>query len=302
CAYLKANYPAEFLAAVVSNQGGYYSAYAYLSEARRNGIEILLPDINRSRYHYKGKHDKIRMGFMAINNLKLSTVKNIVKVRKKSFFKSLKDFFERMEVDFSDAMALTNAGCFSALEPDLTHKEVAFQVAGYYLQEREGSRRIDFANQAKSRSLSDQERMKLEVESFGFPVSQHPLEPYLEIFKGKIKKAENLDQYEGEIINLLGVFITRKVTSTKNKKRMSFVTFEDETDIYECVMFPKVFEEYGDLLHWESLFVLQGKVEQEWGYYTVTIQKLGSLPKIVEKMTGEKSRPPEMKTKKLAMM
>jgi len=242
------------------------------------------------------------MGFMAINNLKLSTVKEIVKVRKKGFFRSLKDFFERVELDFSDAMALTNAGCFSALEPDLTHKEVAFQVAGYYLQEREGSRRIDFANQAKSRSLSDQERMKLEVESFGFPVSQHPLEPYLEIFKGKIKKAENLDQYEGEIINLLGVFITRKVTSTKNKKRMSFVTFEDETDIYECVMFPKVFEEYGDLLHWESLFVLQGKVEQEWGYYTVTIQKLGSLPKIVEKMTGEKSRPPEMKTKKLAMM
>jgi error-prone DNA polymerase len=302
CAYLKAHYPAEFLAAVVTNQGGYYSTYAYLSEARRMGIEILLPDINLSNYQYKGRQGKIRMGLMTISNLKLSTVKAIVKARKNGFFESLEDFFRRMDIDFSDAMALTNAGCFAALEPDMSHKEIAFQVAGYYLQDKSDEREVNFASKAQNDALSDRERMKLEIESFGFPVSQHPLEPYLDIFKNKVKKARDIEKYGGQTINLLGVFITRKVTSTRNRKRMAFVTFEDETDIYECVMFPEVFEAYGDLLNWESLFVLKGKVEEAWGCYTITIKKLGSLSKIVEKMTGRKTRSPDIKTKKIAMI
>mgnify|MGYP006279861689 CR=1 FL=1 len=302
CAYLKAHYPAEFLASVVTNQGGYYSTYAYLSEAKRMGIEILLPDINFSNYQYKGKENKIRIGFMTIKNLKLSTVKAIVKGRKNGYFESLEDFFHRMDIDFSDAMALTNAGCFVALEPDLNHKEIAFQVAGYYLQDKHSGREIDFSSKAQQTPLSNVERMKLEIESFGFPVSQHPLEPYLDVFQGKVKKAQDIDKYLGQTINLLGVFITRKITSTKNRKRMAFVTFEDETDIYECVMFPGVFEAYGDLLNWESLFVLKGKVEEAWGYYTITIQKLGSLPKIMEKMTGKQFRSPDIKTKKIAMV
>tara|TARA_Y100000031_G_C8137517_1_gene345989 strand:- start:665 stop:934 length:270 start_codon:yes stop_codon:yes gene_type:complete len=65
---------------------------------------------------------------------------------------------------------------------------------------------------------------------------------------------------------------------------MEFVTFEDETDIYECVMFPKVFAKYGDLLHWEKLFIVRGKVEKAFGVFTVTIEKLGSIQQVVKKM------------------
>ncbi len=61
CAYLKAHFPAEFLAAVVSNQGGFYSAFAYLGEARRWGIAILPPHINRSFKEYRGNAKRIRM-------------------------------------------------------------------------------------------------------------------------------------------------------------------------------------------------------------------------------------------------
>ena len=70
CAYLKAHFPAEFLAAVISNQGGFYSSYAYMSESRRFGIKILQPDINTSDWRWKGKKNKIRMGFMSIKKLK----------------------------------------------------------------------------------------------------------------------------------------------------------------------------------------------------------------------------------------
>ncbi|HIN27119.1 MAG TPA: DNA polymerase III subunit alpha, partial [Candidatus Marinimicrobia bacterium] len=74
CAYLKAYFPAEFLAAVIANQGGFYSPYAYLSEARRFGIRIMPPHINRSFREYRGRKDRIRMGFMAIRNLQAKAI------------------------------------------------------------------------------------------------------------------------------------------------------------------------------------------------------------------------------------
>jgi DNA polymerase III alpha subunit len=65
---------------------------------------------------------------------------------------------------------------------------------------------------------------------------------------------------------------------------MEFVTFEDETDIYECVMFPRSFQLYGDLLNWEKLFILRGKVEVAFGVFTITIEKLASLPAMIRKL------------------
>ncbi len=65
---------------------------------------------------------------------------------------------------------------------------------------------------------------------------------------------------------------------------MEFLTLEDETDIYECVLFPEVFRKYGDLLHWEKLFLLRGTVEEAFGVCTVTIEKLVSLPRNINKL------------------
>ncbi|GIS53277.1 hypothetical protein Ct9H90mP29_03190 [bacterium] len=112
CAYLKAHFPAEFLAAVISNQGGYYSSYAYMSEARRFGINILHPDINASGYHWYGKNTEIRVGLMSIKRLRQKAIDLILDERKAGKFDCLDDFLFRVDLDLADAMALTNAGCF----------------------------------------------------------------------------------------------------------------------------------------------------------------------------------------------
>ena len=65
---------------------------------------------------------------------------------------------------------------------------------------------------------------------------------------------------------------------------MEFLTLEDETDIYECVLFPEVYQKYGDLLLWENLFIVRGKVEKSFGVITVTIEKLGRLSKMAKAM------------------
>jgi len=285
CAYLKAHYPAEFLAAVISNQGGYYSAYAYLSEARRFGIKILPSYINTSWREYRGRKDRIRMGFMAIKKLQSKAIDAILAERKAGNFRSLNDFLVRVDIDLADAMALTNAGCFAELEPEINHKEIAFKVANYYLQDGVGKPvRIPYSREP----LTRQERLTLEIESFSFPISKHPLERYLPALGDKVRKAKDIPQYVGQTINLAGVYVTRKVTSTKKREPMEFVTFEDETDIFECVMFPDAYKEFGDLLNWESLFVIRGKVEVAFGVYTLTVEKLGSLRRIVEKLVSKK--------------
>jgi DNA polymerase III alpha subunit len=223
------------------------------------------------------------MGFMAINGLQEKAVERILETRKSGLFKSLEDFFFRVDIDFADSMALTKAGCFADLEPQLTYQEIALRVACAYLSEEKAAPPQSYAPQ---NTLTGEEKVKLEIESFGFPVSQHPLQKYLSTLNGHVKKAKDIPAYEGQTIDLAGVLITRKLTSTKKSEPMEFVTFEDETDIYECVMFPDAFREYADLLNWETLFIVRGKVEAAFGVHTVTIGKLFSLVKMVKKISA----------------
>jgi error-prone DNA polymerase len=286
CAYLKAHFPAEFLAAVITNQGGFYNPYAYLSEARRFGIRIMPPHINRSFREYRGRKDRIRMGFMAIRNLQAKAIDAILNERKSGDFASLADFLARVDIDLSDAMVLTNAGCFVELEPEITHKDIAFRTAHFYLQ---NENRAPLTVPTLTGNLSRQEKRKLEIDTFGFPISEHPLLNYLPYLGKRIKKAKDIHLYIGKTIALAGIAITRKITATRNRQPMEFVTFEDETDLYECVMFPEAYETFGDLLNWETLFLIQGKVEKAYSVYTVTIEKLISLTQMIKKIKETKT-------------
>ena len=78
---------------------------------------------------------------------------------------------------------------------------------------------------------------------------------------------------------------------TRQSEPMEFLPLEDETDIYECVLFPDVFKEYGDLLHWETLFIIRGTVEQSFGVYSVTIEKMGSLQQWVRRFNRNTELP-----------
>ncbi len=296
CAYLKAHYPAEFLAAVISNQGGFYSTYAYLSEARRWGIKILPPDVNDSNREYKGKENRIRMGLMSISGLRKAAIETILEERKAGEFTSLADFLLRTELDLADAMALTNAGALTNLTPGLSHRQVAYEVLHFCLGQKSKNGELEAAEiplyrgeippaLSEGEPFSKTEKRALEIKAFGFPISEHPLQPYLSALKGRVRKARDLPRLVGQTVYLAGVYITRKETRTiETGDPMEFITLEDETDIYEGVLFPEAFQKYGDLLLWETLFILRGKVEQSFGVITVTIEKLGSLPAVVRKV------------------
>ncbi len=284
CAYLKAHFTAEFLAAVISNQGGFYSSYAYMSEARRFGVQILPPDINLSHRQWRGRKNTIRMGFMSIKRLQGKAVNMILDERKAGEFDSLDDFLVRVDLDLADAMALTNAGCFNNLVSNITHRELAYRVAGFYLQNGE---REPLTASPVNYNLTAEDQYRMELETFGYPLSVHPVARYRPMLSRRIKYAWDISKFIGQSIYLIGVYITRKEAATRKSAPMEFLTLEDETEIYECVLFPEVFQEFGDMLHWETLFIIRGTVEESFGVYSVTIEKMGSLQQWVRRLNRE---------------
>jgi len=284
CAYLKTHFPEEFLAAVISNQGGFYSSYAYMSEARRFGAQILPPDINLSHRQWRGQKNKIWMGFMSIKRLQKKAVNMILNERKSGDFDSLDNFLVRVALDFADAMVLTNAGCFDKLSSKMTHQELAYQVAGFYLQNGE---REPLTSSPVNYNLTAEDQYQLEVETFGYPLSVHPVARYRSLLSQKIKYARDIPKFIGQSIYLIGVYITRKETATHESAPMEFLTLEDETDVFECVLFPETFREFGDILHWETLFIIRGTVVDSFGVHSIAIEKIGSLRQWVRRLHRE---------------
>ncbi|MCF7804495.1 MAG: DNA polymerase III subunit alpha [Candidatus Marinimicrobia bacterium] len=292
CAYLKAHYPAEFLAAVVTNQGGFYSAYAYLSEAKRLGVSLRLPDINESEMGYLGDGDTILIGFMQISEINQKSLEAVLDEREAhGDFTSLGDFLSRVSIPLEDVKLLIKAGCFDRLAPDRSRPELTYQAMEYYYRKSASTIMQSVGADAEPPAMPEVEERdayRMEIESFGFPVSQHPLDHYEWYVGPRTIKARNIGAYVGKRVNLAGINITRKAIRTRGGERMEFLTFEDQTDIFECVLFPEAYERYNDLVRWEQLFVLQGTVEENFGVYSVTIHKMQSLDRSLEKWKKRK--------------
>jgi len=122
-AYLKAHYPAEFMAGVLSNGGGYYSAGVYITEAKRLGVKMLLPDVNESLKGYTGKEKEIRIGFLAIKNFEESQADALVAERERNGkYPSLKNFLTRTRFGYERTESLIRCGamdCFGYTRPTL---------------------------------------------------------------------------------------------------------------------------------------------------------------------------------------
>ena len=271
-AYLRAHYPAEFIAAVVSNQGGYYSAFAYLSEGRRMGLAILPPDINASVWAYTGSGTTVRVGLMQIKGLQKDLIEQLIAEREANgSYLSLSDFLSRVKLDYTQAKLLIKAGCFDAIAGELTRPALLWRV---------------FASQATKppsfipipTEYSAQKKLHHELTLFGFPLHCHPLD----LFKDPLAAtphilAKDLDKYVKEEVTLIGWLLTEKIVSTKKGEPMEFMTLEDQTGMYDATVFPNRYREYCHLLATNQAYVVRGLVEERFSTVTVTVRTLQLL-------------------------
>ncbi len=297
-AYLRAHHPAEFIAAVISNQGGFYATFAYVSEAKRMGLKVLPPDVNLSEKKYVGKGKEVRVGFMQIKGLNDETIRRLLTVRDDQPYANFEDCWRRAGLTPSDARLLILAGCFDSLEAGKTRPELLWQVTlkgSDNRQADEGVRSDPFKFSHKRNSQSDlftlptpktpkvpqydgRTLLVQEIETLGFLISRHPMELYQDrIERRPVIRGCNLKDHVGKRIDVAGWLVTAKVVPTKKDEPMEFVTFEDTTALVETVFFPDAFRKFSQMLSFTKPYRLTGRVMEDFGALTMDVEKVEFL-------------------------
>ncbi len=285
-AYLKVHHPAEFMAAVISNQGGFYSTFAYVSEARRMGLTILSPDINTSEIRWTGQDDIMRVGLLSIKGLSAATRVRITSQRRHGLYRSVSDVLERVRPAEDEARALIHCGAFDTLNSGGNRATLMWQLAcrlkagltqsAPQTQSLFGSAGKAHTGQPPPLPPDDKrERLRREFAVLGFLCDRHPMELYTDILqKLRTVKAVDLPRHLGRQVRLAGWLITGKVVTTKHGDPMEFLTFEDETGIVEPTFFPQTYHRFCHMIDRRRPYLLTGKVEEDWGAITLTVDEV----------------------------
>jgi len=284
-AWLRAHYPAEFLAAVLTNQGGYYSPFAYISEARRIGLRVLLPDVNESRKEYWGRDGTIRVGLMQLNGLRDAALDQVMEERERRPFGSLDDFLCRVDIDTSDLKILIKSGAMDGIARGMTRPEMIWQALAWH--EARGSRRgvaLPLFQGAPALSpprvpeYSARAVLEHELETLGILISRHPLTLYRDaISRLRHVRAAELKKHVGQRVTTIGWWVSGKLVTTKDDEPMEFISFEDTTALYETTFFPQAYARFCHILNRSRPYVLTGLVEEDFGVVTLTVDTVRLL-------------------------
>jgi DNA polymerase III alpha subunit len=300
-AWLKTHYPAAFMASVLANGGGYYPAFAYVEEARRMGLDIRLPDINASAETWSAEGPPgtgiadaraIRVGLSQIGEVTGATVERVLDERARGGpFASLSDFCARIPLGVPEVHRLIDAGCFDRF--DLTRPQAKWKAEialrgwgrGSNGAAGEGAGAATLFSEARLAdlvrlappvpALADYpaaERRRREWEILGVAAHHHPIEFHREAVaraRGRARAgapsilAGALGRHAGRRVTMVGFLTTTKRVRTKHDEPMMFLTLEDETDIYDVVLFPRVSQRYGDRLADRGPYVITGRGEHD---------------------------------------
>ncbi len=266
-AYLKAHYPAAFIAAVLSNYGGFYSTQAYISEAMRLGLTVIPPDVNKSEIRYYSKGTTVITGLCQIKGLSSKAQQRIIEERQRGgTYQSIVDFIKRTAIDESDVEKLISTGAFDTIERDANRAKQFWMMRQYYRSLSDGS-------SPPLPALSQQQYLIYQYKTLGFLTVCHPLTLMVDRNKMKIT-AVNIRKYIGKKIAIAGWCITSKTVSTSGGESMEFVTFEDETATFETVFFPDAYKNFAAILSWQAPFLIYGKVTEEFDVEVVEVERV----------------------------
>ena len=287
-AYLRVHHPAEFMAAVLSNQGGYYRPHAYISEIRRMKLFTEGPDINISRWHYYGEKRTVVIGFMAIKGLSVTGVKAIMEERERGGnFSALENFSRRVKLSRDDIVALCPAGVFDSISEGLSRPLQARRLLSACNEKSHNGQKelfsqdftVHSSSHSSSSALNTIDFLWEEYNSLGFLRSAHPLVLWKNnvlAVKNRVK-ALHIANYIDRKIKIIGWPVTQKEVWTKDGLTMSFLSLEDETAMYETVIFPQIYEQYNKLLFDQHPLLVSGWVKDDQGAVILEVTKIEAL-------------------------
>ncbi|MCP9462238.1 MAG: DNA polymerase III subunit alpha [Nitrospira sp.] len=287
-AYLKAHYPTEFMAALMTtDMGNTDKIMGYFTECRDLGIKVLGPDINVSGKNFTVVNGAIRFGLAAIKNVGEGAVESIVDIRNRTGpFSSLFDFCRRVDlrkVNKRMLEGLIKAGAFDSTGAKRAQLMAVLDQAvecGAAAQRERDLGQINIFGEETSGHLTSgdpntpplpsvpewdhAQRLKYERELTGFYISAHPLNRY-ETTIGALATATTAglaDVSDGKEIKLCGIIVTLKPMLTKKGDRMAYLTVEDLHGTVEVIVFPDVYKTVQEWIAPESLIRITGAIDR----------------------------------------
>ncbi|MEX0851655.1 MAG: DNA polymerase III subunit alpha, partial [Gaiellaceae bacterium] len=285
-AWLKANHPREYMAALISSVMNTKDRVPfYVNACREMGIDVLPPDVNSSQTDFAIVEGKIRFGLNAVKNVGESAADAIVRARADGPFESIWDFTERADPQAVNKRALeslvkcgaldstgaTRMGMLAVLESalGLGQKHAADRLAGQ-ASIFGGFGEAEAPEQRHHPSIpmgefDERELLRLEKETLGLYVSEHPLERV----SGELKRktdcalADLERRRDGEIVVVGGIVSGLKQLTTKRGEPMVFATLDDPTGTAEVVVFNSTYADSRDFLEPDRILVVKGRVDHK---------------------------------------
>jgi DNA polymerase-3 subunit alpha len=291
-AYLKANYPAEYMAALLTaSSDDREKIEKYRENCQRMGIPVESPDINSSREDFTPQGDKILFGLSAIKSLGRKPIENIIQAREKpeGLYSSLADFCSRVDLSVVKSSAietLISCGAFDKIEANRRQlledlkliipwvqnriKEKAsgqlniFDLLGTSDRQEKDSSFDRLPKASPIVDFSVQEKINLEKEHLGFYISEHPLKAIHQAarFLSPINLAYLENCSAKQKISAIGILTNIRNILTQKGDSMAFIQIEDVSGQAEGVVFPNTYEQIKNFLQKDARLIFWGKVEE----------------------------------------
>lgn len=307
-AYLKAHYPAEFMAALLTADADNTDRVVIeIEECRAMGIEVLPPNVNESRAHFTVVDDKnIRFGLTAIKGIGEGPVRELIRVRElEGPFTSLENFARRVPAKLLNKKTLESlalSGSMDALGERAQMAASYDEISSYakYAQQSVSEGQADLFGSLDSQEapplklkdkapFSSMERLRLEKDYLGIYVSGHPLQGLRRYLQGKGKLIDQLGpSLIKKNVGVTGLVSSLKRVMTKAGKYMSYGELEDPSGKVEFVLFPRGYDQFGSMVNPDAVVRLEGKLDQRSQGYQIAVDKV--VPVSLETMVQTAKR------------
>jgi DNA polymerase-3 subunit alpha len=309
-AYFKANYPVEFMAALLTSEmGDTDKIVKYIEECRSMAIAVEPPDVNRSGVRFTVGGDTVRFGLAAIKNVGEAAMESILATRKADgAFTTLEDFCARVDLRLVNRRVLESlikAGAFDGLGQPRAQLMAALDAAMESGQRQQRDREdgqgsffdlLPAAVAPAPRALDtpavpewdDDQRLAFEKEVLGFYVSGHPLARYRGVVEALgITTTTGLAQHgTGARVRLFGHVTNLKETATKSGNRMAFFSLEDMDGTTDVTVFPEPFKVAAAVLRGRDAVLVRGRVDDSDKGRVVLAEDIRPLEAALAETTG----------------
>ncbi|MBI4118385.1 MAG: DNA polymerase III subunit alpha [Parcubacteria group bacterium] len=301
-AFMKANYPAEYMTAVLTAEAGDIEKVAgIIADCTRMGISVLPPNVNESFTDFtviKGvgeEGDKIRFGLLSIKNFGQDIAEAVILEREsKGSFQSYADFLERMNhknMNKKSLESLIKAGALDelvergtalgSLETALAYnrehaRNEKAQSSLFGLMENKTS--VPQLRLPETEPLSEEQKLAWEKELLGLYISGNPLKKHEKRLKELQINITKVKNYRDGVTTLIGgIILEAKPIMTKKGEQMAFLKVADFNDSIEVVVFPSAFSKYKSLLEADKQVLMKGRVSRRNGEPSLVVESIKEL-------------------------